>query len=317
MKKKLLILFACLLLVSGCKDVKLENGENAIVTFKEGAISSQDLYDLLKNRYGGDVITDLIDSYLLNKKYEAGSEEKQYVNQGVKTIKDSASSAGTTLEAYINLYYGLNTEEDLRDYLSLNYKRNLYVLDYAKNTVTEKQINEYYENYVYGDVDASQILITVDASSSATDEEKKKAEDKALATAKEVIEKLNKGEDFATLAKQYSKDQTSSKNGGALGKVNTGDLASEALDALRELKDGSYTKTPVKSSDGYHILYRKSMDKKSELTEDLTNEIKTIIASELQNEEGYAAKALVELRKENEMKFVDTYLEDKYNNQAN
>lgn len=317
MKKKILILFACLLLVSGCKDVKLENGENAIVTFKEGAISSQDLYDLLKNRYGEDVITDLIDSYLLNKKYETTSEEKAYVSQGVKTLKDTASSSGTTLETYITLYYGLKTEDDLRDYLSLNYKRNLYVQEYAKKTVTEKQINEYYENYVYGDVYGSNILITVDASSNATDEEKKEAENKALNTAKEVIKKLNNGEDFATLAKQYSKDQTSAKNGGDFGKANRGDLASEALDALRELKDGSYTKEPVKSSDGYHILYRKSMDKKPELTDEITDAIKSTIAEELQEQEGYAAKALVELRKENEMKFVDTYLEDKYNNQTN
>ncbi len=313
MKKKILIIIACLLFISGCKDVKLENGENAIVTFKEGAISSQDLYSLLKKRYGGDVITDLIDSYLLNKKYETTSEEKEYISQGVKTVKKLAESANTTLETYIKLYYGLTSEEDLEDYLSLNYKRSLYAEEYAKSIVSEKQIKDYYNNYVYGDVEASQILITVDASSTATDEEKTKAEEKALKTAKEVIKKLNNGGDFAALAKEYSKDQTSSSNGGSLGKVNTGDLASEALDALRQLKDGSYTKTPVKSSDGYHILYRKSMDEKQELTDELTEEIKTTIGSELQQEDGFTAKALTALRTESEMKFIDTYLEEKYN----
>ena len=313
MKKKILILLAVLFFVSGCKDVKLENGENAIVTFKEGALSSQDLYDLLKNRYGKEVITDLIDSYLLDKKYEATNEERSYVSQGVKTIKNSASSANTTLENYIRLYYGLSSEEDLENYLRLNYRRNLYVQEYAKSNVSEKQINEYYENYIYGDVEASQILITVDANNNASDEDKTKAEQKALNTAKEVIKKLNNGEDFATLAKEYSKDQNSASNGGSLGKVNTGDIATEALNALRELKDGSYTKSPVKSSDGYHILYRKSIEDKPELTDELKEEIKSIIGNELQKTEGYTAKALKALREENEMKFVDTYLEKEYN----
>ena len=317
MKKKLLILFACLLLVSGCKDVKLENGENAIVTFKEGALSSQDLYDLLKSRYGSDVIVDLIDSYLLNKKYESTSEEKSYVSQGIKTLEQSAKSANTDLETYIKLYYNLSSREDLENYLSLNYKRNLWVQEYAKSQVSEKQINDYYENYVYGDIDASAILITVDAKSDATDEEKTEAETKAQDKAKEIIKKLNNGEDFATLAKENSKDETSASNGGALGKVNTGDLDEEALNALRELKDGSFTKSPVKSSSGYYILYRKSIDEKKELTEELTDEIKGIIGSELQEEEGYAAKALTALRTENEMKFIDTYLEDAYNGKSN
>ena len=37
MKKKLLILFACLLFVSGCKDVKLENGEKEFVHTLNGS----------------------------------------------------------------------------------------------------------------------------------------------------------------------------------------------------------------------------------------------------------------------------------------
>ena len=37
----------------------------------------------------------------------------------------------------------------------------------------------------------------------------------------------------------------------------------------------------------------------------------------MQEEEGYAAKALTALRTENEMKFIDTYLEDAYNGKSN
>jgi foldase protein PrsA len=312
MKKKLLILLACLLLVSGCKDVKLDNGENAIVTFKEGGISSQDLYKVLKERYSGDVIADVIDSYLLNKLYETTSEEKDYVNQAKKTIKETADQYGLSYAQYIKAYFNLPNEDALNDYLSLNYKRNMWVQDYAKETVTDKQINEYYDNYYFGDIEASQILITVDVKENATDEEKAAAEKEAEKTANEIITKLKNGEDFAKLAKTYSKDETSANNGGSLGKVNTGDLPKEALEALRGLKDGSYTVKAVKSSEGYHILYRTSMDAKKELNDEVKDEIRSIIGAEIEEEEGFSAKAILALREKNEMTFVDTDIEKQY-----
>ena len=312
MKKKVLILLACLLLLSGCKDVKLDNGENAIVTFKEGGISSQDLYKVLKERYSGDVIADVIDSYLLGKLYETTPEETSYVKQAKKSIKETASQYGLSTEQYVKAYFNLPNEDALNEYLALNYKRNMWVQDYAKETVTDKQISDYYEKYYCGDVEASQILITVDVKDGATDEEKAEAEKKAENTAKEVITKLQKGEDFAALAKEYSKDQTSASNGGSLGKVNTGDLPEEALKALRELKDGSYTVTAVKTSEGYHILYRTSMDEKKEMSDEVEEEIRTIIGAQIENEEGFPAKAILALRERNEMTFVDTEIEKQY-----
>ena len=47
MKKTILVL-ASILLLTGCS-TKLSNGENAVVTFKEGGISSNDLYKVLKD----------------------------------------------------------------------------------------------------------------------------------------------------------------------------------------------------------------------------------------------------------------------------
>ena len=177
----------------------------------------------------------------------------------VKTLKENAKKANVSFETYISAYYGLKDEVALRNLLSLTYKRSQWAQDYAKETVTDKQINDYYETEVYGDIEASQILITIDANDDATDEEKQAAENKALETANTVIESLKSGTDFAELAKKYSKDQTSSSNGGSLGKVNDGDLPDEALEALRKLKDGTYTTEAIKSSEGYHILFRTSI----------------------------------------------------------
>ena len=306
--KKTFLLLLSLFLLAGCKDIKLTNGENALVTFKEGGISSDELYQELKETYGAEKLMNLIDMHLLEKLYETDNDEKAYVNQTVKTTKNTAKKMNADFDLYLNYYYGMANEAAFRNYLSLTYKRNLWIEDYAKETVSDKQIKEYYENETYGDIEASQILITVDTKKDATDDEKKKAEQKAYDTAKEVISKLKKGEDFATLAKQYSKDQNSSSNGGSLGKVNTDSVSEEVFSALVNLKDGSYSTSPVKASDGYHILYRKSQDKKPELNDELTKKIRTTIGSEIAKESGFSIKALKALREKNEMKILDTDL---------
>lgn len=318
MKKKLLIGLACLFLLVGCKSVKLDNGENAVVTFDEGGISSQELYNELKTLYGAETVTNLIDKYLLNKKYEETQEEKTYINQYVKQLKNTAKEAGTDLETYISLYYGIKDEPSLRDYLRLTYRRNKWAEDYAKENVTDKQVNQYYESYVYGNIEASQILITVDVSQNASENEKTKAESEALEKAKKIIQELKEGKDFATLAKQYSKDEATASNGGYLGtEVNDGDLPDEALSALRGLKNGSYTISPIKTSYGYHILYKTNQSDKPELNDELIDTIKTKIGEETAQTSGYVNTAMKALREQSGMKFVDTDLEKQFNKENN
>ena len=318
MKKKILLIACAMLLVTGCgKDVKLVNGENAIVTFKEGGISSNQLYEVLKETQGAEKIMNLIDAHLLEQKYDETDEEKKYVSQNLKSVKEAAGEMGASFEMYLSYYYGVGSEKAFEDYLRLSYRRDNWTREYAKETITEKQINEYYEQEIYGDVDASHILITVDVKNDATDDEKKDAEEAALTKANDIIEKLKNGEDFATLAKENSKDSTTASNGGSLGKINDGDMPDEVLDALRSLKDGSYGTKAIKSSQGYHIIYKTSQEEKPELTEELTTEIKDTIANETAQSASFQLEALKELRERNEMKFIDTNLGDDFETLVN
>ncbi|MGB2866897.1 MAG: peptidylprolyl isomerase [Bacteroidota bacterium] len=59
---------------------------------------------------------------------------------------------------------------------------------------------------------------------------------------------------FDTLASAYSEDPTATFNKGDIGFFNTGRLAPEVEDACYALKPGEYTKTPVRSSVGYHVI---------------------------------------------------------------
>ncbi len=71
--------------------------------------------------------------------------------------------------------------------------------------------------------------------------------------AKAIIAKLDKGEKIADLAKQ-SKDPGSKDNGGDLGWSAPGAYVKPFGDALLKLKKGEYTKQPVKTDSGYHVI---------------------------------------------------------------
>lgn len=74
------------------------------------------------------------------------------------------------------------------------------------------------------------------------------------AQAKEVLEKLNKGESFAKLAEQYSMDG-SRKRGGDLGFFGRGMMVREFENAAFALEKGQVSGI-VKTQFGYHIIKR-------------------------------------------------------------
>jgi peptidyl-prolyl cis-trans isomerase C len=71
--------------------------------------------------------------------------------------------------------------------------------------------------------------------------------------AKAIIAKLEKGEKFSELAKA-SKDPGSKDNGGELGWSSPSTYVKPFAEALTKLKKGEYTKTPVKTDFGYHVI---------------------------------------------------------------
>jgi peptidyl-prolyl cis-trans isomerase C len=71
--------------------------------------------------------------------------------------------------------------------------------------------------------------------------------------AKSVIAQLDKGADFTALAKKYSTDP-SAEEGGDLGYFSHDDMVKEFADAAFALPVGQYTKTPVKTEFGWHVI---------------------------------------------------------------
>ena len=73
------------------------------------------------------------------------------------------------------------------------------------------------------------------------------------AQAKDVIAQLGRNGNFADLARKYSKGPTASK-GGDLGYFSRDDMVPEFSKATFALKDGEYTKIPVKTDIGWHVI---------------------------------------------------------------
>ena len=72
--------------------------------------------------------------------------------------------------------------------------------------------------------------------------------------AKAIIAELNKGGDFAKIAKEKSKDPGSKDNGGDLDWGPSARYVKPFADAVTSMQKGQTTATPVKTDFGYHVI---------------------------------------------------------------
>lgn len=321
MKKKILIALLILGTTAGCGKVpKLADGKEAVVSFEDTkiSISADDLYNDIKEKYALSSLIDMIDNQILLKEYPKNdSDAKKYAEEQLENVKkyyvdDNGKYDEDSLLSALSQYYGISSLDEFKEMLKLTYYRNKAVDDYAKNSITDKQINKYYDEEYVGDISCKHILIAPETTDSMTDAEKKAAEEKALKTAKEVIKKLNDGAKFDDLAKEYSSDDSNKDKGGDLGYFNKGDMVSEFETAAYALKLNKYTTTPVKTKFGYHIIL-KTGEKEKESLDKVKDTIITTLANKAKEEDNtMQINALVELRKKYGMKIEDSSLSKQY-----
>ena len=322
MKKKIIVLALCVLMISGCESSipKLSNGDEAIVTMKDDQmISVDDLYEELKSDYALEALINMVDKKILEEKYadeiDTAKEETesvmvqleaQYGDQLLETIQQYTGYP--TIEAYENAYY-------------LSYLKNLEIEAYAAKQITDKEIEKYYDEEIVGDIKVSHILITPAVTDSMTDEEKKTAETEAQNKINSIINELNstKAKDietkFAELVKTYSEDETTKETGGSLGYINKDTLSDDYAELVTEaykLKDGKYTTKVVTTQLGYHVVLRHDTKEKAKL-KDVKEDIIDKLSQEYLTENPVATvKALQEMRKEHDVTITDDDLQEKY-----
>lgn len=311
--KKFLVLATILIAVVGCGAVPtLKNGEQKVASLDKGGISAESLYDTMKAKYGAATFIDLLDEKILDSMYKENDAEKDYIDNQMKDLEDSAKQNNTTVANIIS-YYGFSDEEAFKDYIRLTYRRDIAVKDYIKKDIKDKEIKKYYEDDVYGDIKVKHILISPDTSDDMTTEDKDKALKEAKKTAESIIKKLNKGEDFDKLAKKYSDDSSNAKKGGSLGWVSSGDMVEEFDAAAFKLKKGTYTKSPVKTTYGYHIIYKVDQKAKPKLKEVKSDILDSLAKEKLDSDATLQLNTLMKIRKDAGLKFEDKKLRNLYN----
>jgi peptidyl-prolyl cis-trans isomerase C len=118
---------------------------------------------------------------------------------------------------------------------------NVFLQDYLKkNPVSDADTKAAYEQYkkAYGDKEYSARHILV----------------KTEAEAKDIITQLNKGADFAKLAKEKSLDPGSKDKGGDLGWFSPASMVKPFSDVAANLQKGAISASPVQTQFGWHVI---------------------------------------------------------------
>jgi foldase protein PrsA len=211
--------------------------EPAVASVGGENIKKDELYSLLVKQYGDEALDALVTDKIIEmeaKKQKVSISDKEKEDElkdlkesygGEEGFKAALEQSGVT-EAGIaeDIEKYLKTEKLLEPRIDLKEDEIKAYFDENKDQFAQQE-----------QVKASHILV---------DDE---------TTAKEVKAKLDKGEDFAELAKEYSTDASNAESGGELGYFGKGEMEASFEEAAFTLKANEIS-DPVKTEYGYHII---------------------------------------------------------------
>ena len=281
-----------------------KGGFAAIVNGK--VITTGSLYNKMKGYYSINLVLEDVDAKILNKKYKLNDDELSEIKETADRYIKQYENYGYTQEEFLE-ENGFKNYDDFIEYLEVDYKRTIYFYDYLETKLEENAVKTYYDEHAFGKVNTKHIL--VEMSDDMTD-------DQALTLANEIISRLNNGEDFDTLAEEYTTNYPDNVITEDLGEIGAFDNIEDSyVNAMKELEVGKYTETPVQTSYGYHIIY--CVDKK-EKTEEISYGDKMAIVdilaeeAELEVNDTTYYQSLIQMREEANLKFFDKEFKTKY-----
>lgn len=307
-----LILFAGLLLTGCGKIPTLENGQQVVASVDGKSFTAEELYQELKGQGGNFVLTDMIDKFIVSKEIKDTTDAKEYAKSQVDLIKAQYASNGGDFEADLKAY-GYESVEQYMELIQNDYMKQQVVENFVKANFTDKEIDAYYKDEIFGELTVKHILITPDVTDDMTDDEKSAAEKAALDKAKKLIADIKGGTDFEKVAKENSDDEGSAANGGLVADFAKNTVVEPFWNASYKLKDGEMTSEPVKSTYGYHIILRVSQKEKP-AKEDVLDTIKDELYNEAHEKDtDLFTKSWVQIRKKYNLDIVDSEIKKEYN----
>lgn len=200
-------------------------------------ILQTDLDEALRNQYGAEVLDTLINNKIV---------EMEAKKEGI-TVSDETIQ--TEYDELVESYGGEDAVQDILEENGLtidSVKDNIRMYQLTKDVIaasieiSDEEVAQYFtdnkDNYGQAEqVVASHILL----------------EDEAAA--KEVLAKVQAGEDFAKLAQSFSLDADTSDDGGDLGYISRGQMDESFEEAVFSLEKGAISEV-VQTAEGYHII---------------------------------------------------------------
>ncbi|HEX8562574.1 MAG TPA: peptidylprolyl isomerase [Flavobacterium sp.] len=188
-----------------------------------------------------------------NKPYYTDEFLRVY-NKNLDLVKDESQK---DLNQYLDLFIGYKLKINkahklgLQDGEQYQNELNTYRAQLSKNYLTDSKVTKELVDEAYSrslkEIRASHILITVDEN--ALPQDTLAAYNKAI----EIRGKALKGEDFATLASQFSQDPSAKENKGDLGYFSVFRMVYPFETAAYKTPLGQISK-PVRSRFGYHVI---------------------------------------------------------------
>lgn len=308
----ILLVINIILVLLGHK-VKLSDGKEIIASIDGKEITAEELFDKMKQQNGSDVLLSIVDNSIIKKELNNDdlTKAKKEAQTQVDTIKNQYESAGYKWDEVLANYGYENEDKLLNEFLD-SIKKEIVAKKYLEEKLTDEEIKKYYDESVYGKYTVKHILIKPDTNTEMNDEEVASKEEEALNKANEVIEKLNNGEDWATLVSEYSEDEGSKDNEGLIENFTKGDVVDEFFNASVALENGKYSSEPVKSEFGYHVILKVSSEDKKALDE-LKDEIKnTLVEKKLTDDANLYTNTWKDIRKKYKLSIEDSAIKNAY-----
>ena len=285
----------------------LKNGEQSIVKVNKENYTADELYEAMKEYYSVNMLLDDIDDDILTELYPEDEKMLDEVESNAQYYFDMYKQYYNYTEEQFLEQNGFASYEAFLEYLKLDHRRNKYLDDYIEDNLEDKEIKEYYEENVFGDINTQHILVTV---SNNEDDKDGLSDEDAKKLAEKIITKLNDGTSWKDVKEKY-KDQITFED---LGYQSwDASLEESFMTALKDMEDNTYSEEPVKTSYGYHVIYRIDQKKAPKLKEVKETIIKNLITNKKAEDENILYKALIQLREDNKIDFKDTVMKDKYN----
>lgn len=306
--KKIFTLILCLMMtvsLIGCsadkkavaivngQDITLGNYEKLLALNKSSmeAYYGKDIWsqEIEKGKTYEDALKDMVLQTMIGSEVIYQQAEKEKVAATDKQVQEQIDSFNESIKDDAEYKEQLKKIGINDKFLKFQFARDISNTNLQKKfeedtKISDSEMKKYYEenksSFYTDTVTASHILIKTqdDKGKELSDEKKKEAKKKA----EEALAKVQGGEDFAKVAKEYSQD-SSAANGGDLGTFGRGQMVKEFEDAAFSMKDGEISGI-VETQYGYHIIKVTKRVDKQETYDEVKDQIKTTLAGEKYSE---------------------------------